>query len=186
MENSQETLLRKLSGSNHVADSFNNFHFHIHLGVDELRSLDSLSLVSRTVGKMHTTADRHFAPLCVILNELVNNALDHGILRLDSSIKQGVNGFEDYLHLRQNALHTLTAGWVDIEIESTMIEGSCGVRIVVADSGNGFDYSALQNISLDTSELGQHGRGLALVRSMAHKLVYSAKGNEVTAYYVCN
>jgi two-component sensor histidine kinase len=186
MVNNQEALFRQLSGSNGAANSSGNWRIAIHLGADELKCLDAITLVSKTIGKIYTTADEHFSPLCVILNELFNNALDHGILQLDSSIKQGPDGFEDYLHLREDALRTLTAGSIDIEIENEMTDGHCGVKIHIVDSGNGFDYSTTQNTSLEMAVLGQHGRGLALVKSMAHKLIFSGKGNEVTAYYVCD
>jgi two-component sensor histidine kinase len=185
MVNNQEALSRQLSGSSDAANSSGNWRIAIHLGADELKCLDAITVVSKTIGKIYTTADVHFSPLCVILNELLNNALDHGILRLDSSIKQGSDGFEDYLHQREHALQTLTAGSIDFEIENVMTDGRCGVKIHIVDSGNGFDYSALQNTSLEKAVLGQHGRGIALVKRMAHKLIFSGKGNEATAYYVC-
>jgi hypothetical protein len=90
------------------------------------------------------------------------------------------------LHLRDEKLRTLTSGSIEIEIEKVIIEGHNGVRIHMIDSGNGFDYSAIQNATQENIVQGQYGRGLALARSMAHKLFFSGKGNEVTAYYVCN
>jgi anti-sigma regulatory factor (Ser/Thr protein kinase) len=112
--------------------------------------------------------------------------LDHGVLQLDSSIKHGPDGFEKYLHLREDKLRTLTSGSIEIEIEKAIIEGHPGVRIHLVDSGSGFDYSAMQDATRENIVQGQYGRGLALARRMAHKLVFSGKGNEVTAYYVCN
>jgi hypothetical protein len=186
MVNNHEEVFRQLPGSNDAADYSGNWRISIYLGVDELKYFDTITLVAKTVSKMHTTAEEHFSPLWVILNELFNNALDHGILRLDSSIKQGPDGFEDYLHLREEALRTLTAGSINIEIENVMIEGRYGVKIQMVDSGNGFDYFAIQDTSLEKTVLGQYGRGLALVKSMTYKLMFSGKGNEVTAYYVCD
>ena len=159
---------------------------NLSLGVNDLKCMDTIAAVSKIVGNIYATDDESFSPLCVILNELFNNALDHGILQLDSSIKQGPDGFEKYLQLREEKLHTLATGSIEIEIERMMIEGRNGVRIRLVDSGNGFDYSAVQDADPGNVGQRQYGRGLALARSMAYKLFFSGKGNEVTAYYVCN
>jgi two-component sensor histidine kinase len=185
LANAQESIPRNDSGTNDDAASSSHWRIAISLGADELKYLDAITLVSQIVGKIHVAAE-HYSPLYVILNELFNNALDHGILRMDSTIKQGPDGFEQYLHLREDKLRALTTGSIDIEIENVMIEGRYGIKIQVADSGNGFDYSAIQDTSLKNAVLGQHGRGLALVKSMTHKLVFSGNGNTVTVYYVCD
>ena len=168
-----------------AAQSSSHWRIAIHLGEDELKYLDAVSLVTQIVSKITATAQHNFR-LYVILNELFNNALDHGILQLDSSIKHGPDGFEKYLQLREEKLRALSAGSIEIVIEEATIEGHNGVKIQVVDSGNGFDYSAIQEATQGEIEQGQYGRGLALARSMAHKLVFSGKGNEVTAYYVCH
>jgi serine phosphatase RsbU (regulator of sigma subunit)/two-component sensor histidine kinase len=185
LANVQESITRNDSGTNDDVASSSHWRIAISLGASELKYLDAITLVSQIVGKIHVAAE-HYSPLYVILNELFNNALDHGILRMDSSIKHGPDGFEQYLHLREDTLRALTAGSIDIEIENVMIEGHYGIKIQIADSGNGFDYSTIQNTSLENAVLGQHGRGLALVRSMTHKLEFSGKGNTVTVYYVCD
>lgn len=171
------------SGDNAAARS--NWQISISLGKDELKYLDAVSLLTQIISKISTTVE-HSSRLYVILNELFNNALDHGILQMDSTIKHGPDGFEKYLQLREEKLRALTAGSISIEIGSEMIEGHHGVRIHLVDSGNGFDYSAFQNTSHDDIAQGQYGRGLALARSMVRKLVFSGKGNEVIAYYVCD
>ncbi len=167
-------------------DVASNSHWRIalSLGKDELQYLDAVSLVAQIISKIHPTAE-HYSPLFVILSELFNNALDHGILKLDSAVKQGPDGFEEYLHQRDARLHSLSSGSIDIEVEKMMIEGNYGVKIRVVDSGEGFDYSAVQGASLEEVTQRQHGRGIALANSLAHKVVFSGKGNDVTAYYVC-
>lgn len=168
-------------------ESANTSHWKLTLdiGKDELRYLDAIPLLTQIVSKIHATAEHH-ASLYVILSELFNNALDHGILKLDSSIKQGPDGFGEYLALRESKLTLLSEGSIEIEIEKAIIEGQYGVKIRVADSGEGFDVSKVQYNTLDQIEQAQHGRGTALVRSLAHKLEYSQRGNEAIAYYVCS
>lgn len=122
----------------------------------------------------------------MILSELFNNALDHGILRLDSSIKHGVDGFDKFLLLREERLQALDSGRIDLEIEKVIIEGKYGVRIRVADSGSGFDHAALLGDAGSRAKQDeQHGRGINLMKNIAYKLEYTGNGSDVTAYYIC-
>lgn len=148
----------------------------------ELRYLDVIGLVEQIAGQIRAAA-KHYSQLYVILTELFNNALDHGILRLDSSIKQGPDGFENFVRLREERLRTLDSGSIEIGVEKVLIDGRDGVRIRMIDSGNGFDYAAFQVTGGEVAQ-GQHGRGIALIRSMAYRLEYAGAGNEVTVYYV--
>lgn len=154
------------------------------LGEDELKYLDVVPLLTQIVGKIHATAEHH-AALYVILSELFNNALDHGLLKLDSRLKHGAEGFEHFLHLREERLRMLRNASIEIEIEKVMLEGRYGVRVRVLDSGAGFDYAPLFAGSGDGPMMGQYGRGLALVRGVAYRLEFAGKGNEAIAYYVC-
>jgi PAS domain S-box-containing protein len=161
-----------------------NWKIGISLGAAELKYLNIVPMLTSIIEKIHV-ANEFAAPLFMILSELFNNALDHGILRLDSSIKHGVDGFDKFLQLRETRLHTLDSGKIDLEIEKVVIEGKYGVKIRVADSGNGFDYAAILADAENQVKRGQHGRGIALVGSMAYKLEYAGNGNEVTACYIC-
>ncbi|MDP2143624.1 MAG: SpoIIE family protein phosphatase [Gallionella sp.] len=154
------------------------------LGEDELKYLDAVPLLTQIVGKIHAAAEHH-AALYVILSELFNNALDHGLLKLDSGLKHGAEGFEHYLHLRETRLGALRGASIEIEIENVMFEGRYGVKIRVRDSGEGFDHAALFSGAGDSPLSAQHGRGLALVRGVAYRLEFFGKGNEAVAYYLC-
>ena len=152
----------------------------IRLGASELKYLDTVPLVIQLLSKLHSVREHHSA-LFLILSELFNNALDHGVLGLDSGIKHGLDGFERYLQLRDERMQALDRGEISIEIDSAVVEGRPAVRIHIPDSGAGFDYRALQ-----TADGGaQHGRGIVLTRSLTSRLDYLGKGNEVIAYYVC-
>ena len=157
----------------------------LRMGEDELKYLDAVPLLTQIVGKVHAAAEHH-AALFVILSELFNNALDHGLLKLDSGLKHGPEGFEHYLHLREERLRALQSASIEVEIEKVMLEGKYGVKIRVQDSGDGFDHAALFSRSGDLPEMAQHGRGLALVRGVAYSLEFAGKGNEVVACYICS
>jgi len=162
-----------------------NWKIEISLSATELKYLNIVPMLTGIIEKIHV-ANEFAAPLFMILSELFNNALDHGILRLDSDIKQGVDGFDKFLELRDERLQALDNGRVDLEIEKVAIEGKYGVRIRVADSGKGFNYAALlENAESRIKRDDQHGRGIKLVESMAYKLEFAGNGSDVTAYYVC-
>lgn len=152
----------------------------IKLGANELKYLDTVPLVVQLLSKMHSVREHHSA-LFLILSELFNNALDHGVLGLDSRLKRGVDGFERYLELRDERMRALESGEISIEIDSAMVEGQPAVKIHITDSGDGFDYRALQAAGGGA----QHGRGIVLTKSLTQRLEYVGNGNEVVAYYVC-
>ncbi|OGS90147.1 MAG: hypothetical protein A2061_05635 [Gallionellales bacterium GWA2_59_43] len=154
------------------------------LGEDELKYLDAVPLLTQIVGKIHAAAEHH-AALYVILSELFNNALDHGVLKLDSGLKHGTEGFERYLHLREERLRMLSGASIEIEIEKVMLDGRYGVKVRVQDSGDGFDHANLFDGPNELPVQAQYGRGLALVRGVAYRLEFVGKGNEVVAYYIC-
>lgn len=171
----------QVSSKADVLDS--DWRIAIHLGANELKQVDIVPLLTQLIGKIHTACSHH-SSLFLLLSELFNNALDHGVLQLDSSIKQGADGFEKYLELREERLGKLHAGNIDLEIESVIIEGRYGLKIRVVDSGDGFDYAKFQAPA--RGELAQHGRGISLAKSIAYKLEFAQRGREATAYYVCS
>jgi len=167
-----------------VEEKSDDWRIAISLGANELKYLDVVPLLTQIISKIHVTREHHSA-LFLILSELFNNAFDHGVLRLDSKIKLGADGFEKYLELRDARMQALISGKIDIEIERVLIESKQAVKIRVADSGTGFDYSLIQAAGINQVEQAQHGRGIALTSSLTYKLEYSGNGNEVTAYYIC-
>ncbi len=167
-----------------ILEGGNHWKIDICLSASELKYLNIIPMLINIIEKIHIT-NEFAAPLFMILSELFNNALDHGILKLDSSIKHGIEGFDKFLQLREERLQALDNGRIELVIENVYINGKYGVKIRVVDSGNGFNYmSALANVD-DQAKPGQHGRGITLVESIAYKLEYSGNGNEVTAYFIC-
>ena len=57
-------------------------------------------------------------PLFTVLAELFNNALDHGILELDSGLKRDVEGFSEYYKQRIERLEKLENGQVAFHFQA--------------------------------------------------------------------
>jgi hypothetical protein len=89
----------------HVAE----WQLNLAFSAPELRYID---VVPAVLGFM-TQVDAlkpHQGTLFLIISELFNNALDHGLLGLDSATKNLIGGFEIYMQHRAEGLAALTAG----------------------------------------------------------------------------
>ena len=126
---------------------------------------------------------RHKENVHLILSELLSNALDYGVLGLDPALRRTPEGFGKFFSLRQNAMETLEAGWIKVDVQHIpQIEKSMLV-IRMEDSGPGFDPSGIDEGTL-TGNLACNGRGIQLVRSLCKSLSYNKKGNCAEAVYV--
>jgi len=157
----------------------------ICLGAAELKYLDVVPLLTQIIAKLDATCEHHSA-LFMVLSELFNNSLDHGLLQLNSVLKLQTDGFEKYLDLRDERLRALQEGKIEIEISLCTIDDKQAVRIRVIDTGDGFDYAKFEHIAMEEKGSTPFGRGIALVKSIAYKLEYTERGNDVIAYYVCS
>lgn len=115
--------------------------------------------------------------LYTILAELYTNALDHGVLKLESSLKTTAEGFAEYYRLREERLKTITEGYVRIHITHRTNGQSGLLKVRIEDSGDGFDYTGREADPFST--FGYSGRGIALVEKLCGKVTYFGCGNVV-------
>lgn len=161
-----------------------NWFFEIRLGASELGRLDVVPLLLHVVGQFHLGGDCG-GKLFIILSELFNNALDHGVLRLDSRLKQSPDGMETWLERREESLARLEDGEVRLSVEQFLEEGRVWLRLVCRDSGPGFDVDGVLD-EMRQRHTGCHpdmlpfGRGLLLLQNMAHSVEYGGGGSMVT------
>ncbi len=121
-------------------------------------------------------AENHRDILFTIITELFSNALEHGLLRLSSSLKSEDNGFARYYELRQQRLDALQDGKIEMHIDMSA-EGELTVSLT--DTGDGFDVA-----SRTGSDSDNHARGVDLVESLCEQLHYSNCGRTVSASYL--
>ncbi|ANY88679.1 MULTISPECIES: ATP-binding SpoIIE family protein phosphatase [Pseudomonas] len=103
--------------------------------------------------------------LHTVLSELYANALEHGVLGLDSRLKRDAQGFADYYHERNLRLAQQQDGFVRIDLEVEPWGRGGRLKIDVRDSGMGFDVA--QVLSGQALAQGLSGRGLSLVRCLS-------------------
>lgn len=129
-----------------------------------------------SMGFHHSDCQRIFT----IISELINNAIDHGLLKLTSILKAGEDGFLNYYQERDRRLAQLShADRISIYIQWFEDDlGSC-LEIEVKDSGAGYLPDNTENhVGLDENEFG---RGLTLVRQLASVLLIKEQGTRVRA-----
>ncbi|MDU9412335.1 MULTISPECIES: fused response regulator/phosphatase [Pseudomonas] len=121
--------------------------------------------------------------LYTVLAELYSNALEHGVLGLDSALKRDARGFAEYYRERATRLAGLEHGHVRIHLELLPV-GEEGGRLLVRveDSGKGFDARAVLERDIDTSSLS--GRGLTLVRQLAARCDLPEDGRGIRVEFV--
>lgn len=119
----------------------------------------------------------HAGTLFTVLSELYSNALEHGLLNLESSWKRDSEGFTYYYSERNQRLAALEDGWIGISIDHA--PGPSGGRLVieVEDSGDGF------SVQPAAAGEGYSGRGLALISALADKVAFNDRGNRITVEF---
>ena len=126
-----------------LPDVSEKWHFCYELGPRSLRASNPLPLLQHIVVEFPRLR-RHAGAIQSVFSELYSNALEHGLLGLDSGMKFTPSGFADYYLARQRALATLV-GFVRFEFRCHMDGGSGRLQVTVTDSGPGFDYGSLLN-----------------------------------------
>ncbi|GAB1394055.1 two-component system response regulator HsbR [Rhodocyclaceae bacterium] len=160
-----------------------HWHFELLIGANEFARIDVVPLLLDVASRFESMQGKA-GELFVILSELFNNALDHGILRLDSRLKQAYDGLETWLLMREERLAALKHGEIRIAVAQVNEGGRLYLRVHCRDSGPGFDVAAaLARLARQPHEPVDerlHGRGLALIQRMAERLSFNETGNEVT------
>lgn len=115
--------------------------------------------------------------LNIIITELYNNSVDHGLLDLDSSLKQEEKGLEKYYNLRKERLNELSTGIIQFDFcldKNTL-------TIEASDSGKGFDYTTF--ISKPLVYEKHSGKGLYIINQIASSVLYNFEKNILTVEY---
>jgi two-component system, HptB-dependent secretion and biofilm response regulator len=166
-----------------VAESVSPAHragtwrFSLRLSAVELREVDVVPLLLNLVGRFRSTRELS-GQLFMLFAELFNNALDHGLLGLDSRLKLGNDGMSAYLAERGRRLAGLEEGEIEFSLEKLVAAGKAWLRVTCSDSGPGFDHQSLMT-RLDQPDEKPFGRGLGLVMSIGSSCEFNAEGNEV-------
>ncbi|MBI3774418.1 MAG: fused response regulator/phosphatase [Gammaproteobacteria bacterium] len=156
---------------------------NFELSAHTLRQVDPVPLLMRVLSEIQGL-ERHKEILYTILAELITNAVDHGILRLDSALKSTPAGFANYYTERSTRLAQLDGGSLRIELLHAPQPRGGRLTLRISDSGPGFDYKTAPRGS--GANAVTSGRGMHLLRTLCESIEYSGNGNCVEAVFVWN
>lgn len=165
--------------------SVDDWRLDLTYSAQELRYLDVVPAVLGFITQVNILKP-HQEALFLIISELFNNAMDHGLLGLDSATKSRVDGFDLYLQQRAERLANLHTGHVSLSFLVHQEGDRAMLDIHVQDSGPGFEFDRLWGDAGEGEQEGRalaYGRGIALVRSLCSQVDYSEAGNKVRARY---
>lgn len=161
-----------------LADSVWELQFRFEANL--LKAVDPLPMIVQTIME-YQRLQRYRQDIFIIIKELFTNSFEHGLLQLDSTLKQNQDGFSQYYQLRQQRLAELSSGQIQLTLKHQPTPAGGALTVIVSDSGCGFDISRLQHQPADP--VNYHGRGISLVRAICYSLEYSDHGRTVTATY---
>ncbi len=166
-------------GESGLVSGARDWRFLFELRNQSLANFDPLPLLVHMLMEVPGLRER-FSQIYTLLAELYSNALDHGILGLDSTLKGSPEGFASYYQMRVQRLAAVQTAHIEVRMEHRP-QGRGGELILeIADSGPGFDH---QGASFKAKQQGYSGRGLSLIRSLCTDLTYLGCGNRVRAVY---
>lgn len=159
------------------------------LVASSLKTFNPLSLLIHVISEVPGLR-QNSSVLYTVLSELFNNALEHGVLGLQSDIKSSPAGFAEYYRLRKERLEALTEASVRFEFRHEVRENGGMLTVTVVDSGTGFvpkdnpTTSAQEALSNAAEKTQYYGRGLTLVASICESLRILPPGNRVQVQFL--
>ncbi len=112
------------------------------------------------------------------LEEAITNAIVHGNLEIQSSLKE--DSFDEFD--RQIKDRCKRPPYINRKVRISYDYGDGKARFTISDEGNGFDWrSFIKKGEADQLEL--HGRGIVIMRTFASSLEFNEKGDAVTLVF---
>jgi len=154
-----------------------------------LKKFDPLPMLINIISEVPGLKDRSTS-IYTVLAELYANALEHGVLGLESSEKSTPAGFVEFYREKTRRLEELNSGFVKISLLHKSEAGGGVLSIKIQDSGQGFDLPeaiagqdlvqlGLKSSNSDSPSLKYCGRGLSLLVSLCDKVIIHKPGNHV-------
>lgn len=163
-----------------VAAAPSHWGLSLCLGGTILRDFEPLPLIIQALMDMQGFNGQR-QHLYTIFSELFSNALEHGLLGLDSSLKKTADGFARYYQDRERKLAALSDGEIRVDIRHQPEAGGGKLIVSFQDTGPGFDFRQ-EGPNLNDN-LGHSGRGIQLLRSMCDEVSYKNNGTCVEVVY---
>ena len=112
--------------------------------------------------------ERDWSGIDISIGEAVGNAIVHGSLGIESSLRETRAGLDRYNNAVRLGLSDPTRAGKRVEVTAVPLSDG-RLEIAIYDRGTGFDMERRLDNSLSGS--AKHGRGLALIRKVARSVV---------------
>ncbi len=149
------------------------------IDISGLRQFDVLPYIMQGVNQLQPLECGRTS-MHTVLTEMFSNALDHGVLKLDSSMKSTPHGYMEYYQEKQKRMENMQDGHLQISLHHEINdEGGGRLSMYIVDSGEGYDYQA-------TGECDKNlfsGRGLKIISQLCTEMRVLGRGNSIMAYY---
>ena len=154
-----------------------------------LRQFDPLPLLINIISEVPGLRDRSTS-LYTVLAELYANALEHGVLELDSSLKATPEGFANFYREKSTRLENLKKGHVKVNLLHRVERLGGILTIKMRDTGAGFPLpngiAGTNLVELGFANEGSTeakpsycGRGFSLLVSLCERVIVHHPGNFV-------
>jgi len=178
----EETVRNLLAvASDHEAEqelleSLRHVELHFRIGNDLKGLRPLINHIQSHLRQMEVCDDSEVLRISTALQEALMNAIEHGNLDMDSSLRQ--NGGTAYAELglsrRQEEPYTSRQVHVTASINRERI------TLVVRDEGNGFDPHGLPDPTDPANLQKVSGRGLLLIRTFMDDVSFNTMANQIT------
>ena len=160
------------------SESLDGWDFQLELRGSDIRDTEIVPTVNQVMENLRLN-ERLRQRAFVVLTELLNNAVDHGLLGLDSTSKAD-EGFDHYIQERQQRLEALHQGFIKIMATRSHYLGRNVLKLMVMDSGPGFDISGYTTLE-DGNEPSEtaYGRGIRVISSLADRVRFLDNGSSI-------
>ncbi|RUO78879.1 hypothetical protein CWI84_10005 [Idiomarina tyrosinivorans] len=146
------------------------FAVEVTINDEEIRSRDPISSIINALCQLQALRS-HKSTLYLLIAEIYNNAVDHGLLNLDSDLKEGREGFEHYYDIRKQRLEQLTGASLKLRIDYYPQESRLEICLTELASGNvQFEPLIATEKPSNATDDAPYGRGLSLVKVLADEV----------------
>ena len=152
--------------------------YQFKFNADDIKTVNPIDEITESICSIKGVL-RHKSNIFLILSEAYNNALEHGVLKMNSALKRQKDGFFKYYAERAEKLAALENHFIDIKINYR--PNFHILNIEISDSGDGFEVNSNTTFSNENDDFG---RGIKLLNEIATEVRYNKAGNAVSIDYL--
>lgn len=169
-------ITRRNPHREHVRSMLRSGEIEFQLGNDPGTVAVLVGYLQRLLEDYELSGEKDIYRVGVALTEALSNAMIHGNLEVDSSLRDGAGDAYYEAIDRQRRTEPFASRVVLLEVSFSR----SSVSFVVRDQGPGFDPGALPDPTDPANLARPSGRGILLMRAYTDLVSWNEKGNEVT------